>query len=331
MFSKEIEQVINRYLKYESTKLSIGVVLYNETHIFSYINKSLDKQVKDDFFDIGSLSKVFTSLYVLKLAEEGLINLDDNISKCISLKEGHYWTIKDLLKHRCAFNMHTPIEFAIKSGFRSAYSRKNIYQNIKDEDVIKAANKRGKHINKRTYGYSDYPTALLALLIQSVKNNHCVDELNTFIKDDFNLSNTLCVENNFPKRESYVGNRKIEPWKWDKDNPYILSGGLTSNIKDMTSFLKQLLTQKEKKFVSESFKSDEDDIKHNLVWFVNKKKTSFWHVGDAGTFRSSIILNPSKGIGVVILGNQKGRKNGNTFHLARIIYDSLKRNKITNF
>ena len=81
-------------------------------------------------------------------------------------------------------------------------------------------------------------------------------------------------------------------------------------------------------YVLKSFNSSEEDIKHNLVWFLNKKKTLFWHVGDAGTFRSSIILNPSKGIGVAILGNQKGRKNGNTFHLTKMIYDSLKRNKL---
>lgn len=47
-----------------------------------------------------------------------------------------------------------------------------------------------------------------------------------------------------------------------------------------------------------------------------------------GTFRSSIILNRPRKIGVVVLGNSKGRASANVHYLAKMLYSEMKIKKI---
>ena len=324
----KIEKVIARYLKYKTTKLAIGIVIDNKTCFLTYRDQRIDTDSPYDYYDIGSLSKVFTSLLIIEMVNQGKLSLNDNIKQHLSLPEGHYWTIGDLLKHRCDFWHLTPYQIVLKSLLKAPYEKRNIYQNITEKEVLKEAIRRKKHINKRRYGYSDFSTALLTLVIQEREHNSFVSEMNTFIKQAFNLNNTKCASDNSLLRESFIGNKQVKPWEWNNDNPYILGGGIVSTINDMTSFVKQLIDRQNEPFIKESFKCEKEDEKHNLTWFLSKRKTSFWHVGGAGTFRSSMIINPKRRVGVVVLGNQMGRKSGNTHYLAKMIYTNIRRHKI---
>ena len=324
----KIEKVIARYLKYKATKLAIGVVLDSKTYVLTYHNQKLESNTPNDYYDIGSLSKIFTSLLLIQMVSEGKLSLSDNVEQYLSLPEGHYWTIGDLLKHRCDFWHLTPYQIVLKSLLKSPYEKRNIYQNITEKEVLKEAIRRKKHINKRRYGYSDFSTALLTLTIQEIQHNSFTSEMNAFIRQAFNLNNTKCAIDNSLSRESFIGNKQVKPWEWNEDNPYVLGGGIVSTIDDMTSFVKQLIDRQDESFIKASFKCDKEDEKHNLTWFLSKRKTSFWHVGGAGTFRSSMIINPKRRVGIVVLGNQMGRKSGNTHYLAKMIYTNIRRHKI---
>lgn len=328
-FPQKIEKVITRYLRYKKARLAIGIVIDNKTYILNYSDQKIDCHVSSDYYDIGSLSKIFTSLLIMQMVSEGKISLKDNIKQYLSLPKGQYWTIGDLLKHRCDFWHLTPFQIVLKSLLRAPYEKRNIYQDISEKEVIKEAIRRRKHINKRRYGYSDFSTALLTLVVQEIKHNAFVLEMDTFIKQMFNLRNTQCIKDNSFKREAFIGNKQVKPWEWKDDNPYVLGGGIVSTIEDMTSFVKQLIERQNEPFIKESFNCDKEDEKHNLTWFLSKRKTSFWHVGGAGTFRSSMIINPKRRIGLVVLGNQMGRKSGNTHYLAKMIYTNIRRHKIT--
>ena len=327
MFNDKILKVINNYLRYNHTKLAIGIVYKNKTYMVSYSFKKEDAAINDDLYDIGSISKVFTSLLVLKEIENGKISLEDNISQYLPLKKGHYWSIGDLLKHRCDFHHVTPYQIVVKSLLRSGYQRRNLYESINNERVIKEINKRRKHHNIRHYGYSDFATAMLVMALEEINKGPFVEQMNDFIKNDFNLSKTTCINERTVRVDSYIKNHKVSPWKWEDNNPYIGGGGIASSISDMTFFIKQLIERKEDGFIKKSFSSDIDDTEHNLTYFLSKRKTSFWHVGGAGTFRSSLIINPKREIGVIVLGNQVGYKEGNAHYLSKMIYTNLRRNK----
>ena len=67
---------------------------------------------------------------------------------------------------------------------------------------------------------------------------------------------------------------------------------------------------------------------HNLTYFTNNKGSLFWHVGGVGYFRSALLINPRRKIGVVVLGNNIGRRGSNPYYIAKLLYTAIRRNKI---
>ena len=79
--NNKIKEVIDKLLKNKHTELSIGIVYDNQEYIFEYQKQS------DDYYDIGSISKIFTSLIILKAAHNGVLNLNDEINKYLDLDD----------------------------------------------------------------------------------------------------------------------------------------------------------------------------------------------------------------------------------------------------
>jgi len=130
VFPQKIDKVISRYLRYKTTKLAIGIVINNKSYILTYGNQKRDDDFANDNYDIGSLSKVFASLLLLQMIEEGKLSLKDNIKQYLSLPEGHYWTIEDLLRHKCDFWHLTPYQIVLKSLLKAPYEKRNLYQKL---------------------------------------------------------------------------------------------------------------------------------------------------------------------------------------------------------
>ena len=59
--NQNVYEVINKILKSENTELSIGIIYDSIIKVFEYNTSSIP------FYDIGSISKVFTSLIILML------------------------------------------------------------------------------------------------------------------------------------------------------------------------------------------------------------------------------------------------------------------------
>lgn len=314
--NQKIEETIKRILKKEKTQLSIGVILNGKIKIFKYNDDN------PKYYDIGSISKVFTSLMILKAQDEGLLNIYDEIDKYIELKSGKYPKIKDLLSHRTGYFFTTPLRITIPGIFKR-YSRKNIYQNIKKEDVISSIERLGYRSEK--YGYSDFSYALLSLIIENVYNNSFTEVFNSFI-EELELTETKTIDNNILRKDCYLFNKKINNWVWN-NNPYIASGGIASSINDMSNFLLKLMSKKED-YIKESFLILDEHKKHNYSFFISKNHHVYTHIGGVGTFRSSISINPKRKIGIVVLSNSIGRRRGNVGYLNKMIYYFIRRNKI---
>lgn len=85
-----------------------GKVLYRKA--FGMANLELDVKMKpENVFRIGSITKQFTSSAILKLRDEGKLNLDDDITKYIKdyPTHGHEITIKHLLTHTSGIKSYT--------------------------------------------------------------------------------------------------------------------------------------------------------------------------------------------------------------------------------
>ena len=132
---------------------------------------------------------------------------------------------------------------------------------------------------------------------------------------------------------SAYGKRTIGFWKWKEENPYIAAGGLVSNVKDMLTYIACQIESREKyrraaHVMCEQTVSPKRNLACCIGWHTYKKSNQLWHVGGVGTFRSSVVINRERKIGVIVLGNSKGVASANVHYLAKMLYSEMKIKKI---
>lgn len=91
--------------------VSDGEVLYRKA--FGMANLELDVAMSpDNVFRIGSITKQFTSCAILKLAEEGKLDLQDDITRFIEdyPTHGYHISIEHLLTHTSGIKSYTSME-----------------------------------------------------------------------------------------------------------------------------------------------------------------------------------------------------------------------------
>ncbi len=321
---------IKKYLTLsDNNRLTVG--LYKEGKLFVFGNVSEENGL---FYDIGSVSKTVTAHLILKLHNEGRLDINQTIDDFLPLKKGKYPTVFQLLTHTAGYNYLTPAEFTVPSYVLHGFTRKNPYENCTVKTVLKSLEHRRFLSPRVRYGYSDFSFAVLSVVAEAVTQKPFSVLFNEFIKNDLGLENTTTEADAKRRTPPAVRGKKILPfWVWKKDNPYIGGGGIVSNIEDILHYV-ALQIESDKPYITAAHAvCKESEMKNNnhlmcIGWHTNKRSNQLWHVGGASTFRTSIILNKKLKLGVVVLGNAQGRLGANCHYIAKILYGELKNKKI---
>ncbi len=319
---------IEQYLSIsDKQSLSIGFYVNGQAYIIDF-----GQEEQELSYDIGSVSKTVTGHLILKLCDDGLIDINESVSKYLDIKSGKYPTIYELLTHTDGYGYLTPIEITVPNHLRRRFSYKNPYENVKAADILRALERRNHKRRARKYNYSDFSYAVLALIAEKVTGKKFIDLINNFIKHDLNLDHTVISKQAGSPKSVYKG-RIIPCWIWKDNDPYIAAGGLASNIYDMLKYIGTEI-ESDKKYITDghivcpaSF-SENKRTGTTVCWHTYKNSDQIWHIGAAGTFRSSLIFNKVKHIGVVVLGNTKGVRSANVNYIAKMLYNELKLKKI---
>lgn len=287
----------------------------------------------NSLYDIGSISKTVTAHLVLHLAEQGKLALDRSVSEYIALPKGDYPTLYALLTHTAGYGHLTPAEITVPALLRHGYARRNIYEKCTSATVLRCLGRR-KRKKECRYSYSDFPYAILAVACESVTGKPFSVLVEDFVQNELGMKNTaIAVPEDLREPKSAYGKRVIDFWKWKNDNPYIAAGGLVSNVTDMLTYISHQI-ESDKGYIRAAHRICESSVslKRNLAccigWHTYKKSNQLWHVGGVGTFRSSIVVNRARRIGVVVLGNSKGVASANVHYLAKMLYSEMKIKKI---
>ncbi len=328
-FSKKAKETIAEYLSlWKSNKLAIGAIFPDGARDF-YTSEMAEL---DTPFDIGSISKTFTAALILKLVSDGKISLDDRADKYIELPRGVYPKISQLLTHTAGYGHLTPLEVTLPALIKKPYSKANPYRFANEKTVIKCLSRRNKSKDNYSYGYSDFPYAILAVIASRATGKPFSELLEDLIKNDFELQNTHIARRE-NREMSYFKGKAIPSWDWELSNPYISGGGIVSNIVDMTEYA-ALQLKEELTYLNLSHKLWENSFEKRgnigscLGWHTYKKSNQLWHVGGVGAYRSSMIFNVKKGIAVIVLGNSKGKRSANVHYLAKLLYSDIRRKKL---
>ncbi len=338
-FKKESE-VLKRILEkkeLESKYSGIVFIKHKEEVLFSYAygyaNRTWTvKNTIDTKFRVGSLSKIFTAVAVLKLAEDNRIKLENRIHDYLDLSESTISkdvTIYHLLTHTSGIADYYDETNSTDDDWINLWKNKPIYtmKNLHDYyEMFKEKQQLFTPGEKFHYSGSSY--ILLGMLIEKIMGQKYNEYIKEIIFDKIKLENTMFIDNEFVEpgvaagyEPTYVDGRIVS---WVKNiftmTPSPASdGGATSTAEDLISFnralrnnkllseehTKLLLTPKVLDQNSDGFRGYQ--WKYGFAnWFLleDDKIIRYGHTGEEFGVSARLYYYPELDIDVVLLGNQ---------------------------
>ena len=277
-------------------------------------------------FHIASVSKTFTAMAVLKLWQDGKLNIDDEYSKYFPSFNYPGVSIRNLLNHRSGLPNY--LYFMDKLG----WDKKQL---IKNEDVLNTLVTRKAELTNIAppnthFTYCNTNYALLALLVEKVSGTNFPNYLqqtfflplqmtHTFL---FNSLDTSKVNPSYDWRGRQIPLEYLDGVYGDK-NIYTTPRDLVKWDRALTGgkmFTPQTLEQ-----AYTPYSNEKQGVKnYGLGWrmniFPNGKKTIYhngwWHGSNAAFLR----LLPDS-VAIVVIGNKYNRNIYHAKELANLFGD----------
>jgi beta-glucosidase-like glycosyl hydrolase/CubicO group peptidase (beta-lactamase class C family) len=298
-----------------------GVLVWQQGYGYHDYTKT-DAVSSGTVYDLASVTKVMaTTTSIMKLAGDGIIDVDDPVSKYISefnTGEKKNITIRHLL-------LHTSGLPAFRIYVDKLKSRDEIVDAVRNEPLI---NTPGEE-----YVYSDLGFILLAEIVHEVTGNH-IDEFATqqiFEKLDMydTQFNPYKFANRFggripPTEIDTIYNRGTVLEVAHDERAYFMDGvaghaGLFSSVQDIAKYSLMLLNRGDyagenviEAEVVEQFTSHQSPVNHRGLGFDRKSEgfssageltgpQTFGHLGFTGT---SLWIDPDENIAIILLTNR---------------------------
>lgn len=289
----------------EDAIITVGIIKGDEMSYTVYGNNGSILPSEEHIYEIGSITKTFTTSLLSKAIDEGKIDLNDHIDKFIDLPEKTYYpNLEKLVTHTSGYKGHY-FDWQMVSNF--FIRQKNDFYGINNDRLIKKMRKIELDNKDYKYQYSNFGMAVIGRVLSSVYNTEYGQLMNDFITNDLNLKNT--------KISDGTGNLGGY-WNWKFDDAYLPAGGLTSTISDMMQYMELQMSgdipylSKGHEIVTKidatTRQYEKMNIKMDAIgigWMIDLKNDIIWHNGGTSNFNSYVAFDKKKQIAVVILSN----------------------------
>jgi len=283
-----------------------GNLIYRKA--FGLANLELDVPMQPyNVFEIGSMTKQFTSIAILMLMEEGKLNLDDEITKFIPdyPTNGHKITVHHLLTHTSGIKSFTSMR-ALNTISKKDLTPLELIDFFKNEPMDFAPGDKFKYNNS---GY-----VILGYIIEKITGQSYADFIEEHIFKKLNMTSSQYASqrkviknraSGYHDRDGYINQRNIS-----FTLPYS-SGSLMSTVDDMFKWQEGLknniLIDKEttkKAFVNYTLNNGAH-INYGYGWHIKATNEIAIreHGGSIFGFKSMGVYIPSKDIYVIGLNN----------------------------
>ena len=243
------------------------------------MNKKLNSKSK---YRIGSISKTFTSVLILKSIEDGKLNIDDTIEKYFpDIPNSDKITIENLLSHRSGiFNFTDSSDYT--DYMLEPKSRAELI------DIISNFDSSFKPGRRSSYSNSNY--VLLTIILERIYSKDYSEILQDKIIKPLRLNSTYyggVIDTNDNEARSYMYAGK---WiKQDETDPSVPlgAGGIVSNPIDLVKFSYLLFSGKILKEESlKKMKKINGQFALGLFGIPFYNKNGFGHTGGIDGFSS---------------------------------------------
>lgn len=307
-----MQSVVN---KYNIPGLSVVVVRNGDIELlksYGEAKKGEEMQPNTPMY-IGSLSKSFTALAVLRMVDKGLIDLDKPVAEYIPWFKTKDENNTDLITVRHLLN-HT-------SGLiEKNDSKGGIYEKTLEEQVARIKEMKLDNLPGEKYNYYNVNYGILGLILEKVTGKSFDICMKDNVFEPLGLHNTyanpLEVFNLARGYSSYFG--FSFPSKQKYYLPALPSGYIISCAEDFGKYIIQLMDKDrlsnsgflKSESINELFTPPKDiQSSYAMGWMVGETEQHgkfYLHGGTVENFHTKIIMLPESNVGVGILVNRSG-------------------------
>jgi CubicO group peptidase (beta-lactamase class C family) len=311
----EIREILVRRIDHQkqAAGIVVGIIEPNGRRVVAYGNlaKADPRTVDGDtIFEIGSISKVFTSLLLADMVNRKEVTLDDPAAKYLPEtvkmpeRSGKSITLLDLSTHSSGLpRLPSNLKPKDPRNPYADYSVDDLYQFLSGYALARDPGSE--------FEYSNLGGGLLGHVLACRAGTDYESLIRSRITRPLSMPDTgITLSSSMKQRMATGHNAMLAPApNWDL--PSLAGAGwLRSSANDMLTFLEAFLGYKESPLAPAmkamlEVRRPVGQTKIGLGWLIYSTdgREIAWHNGGTGGFRSFVGYDPKEHIGVVVLSN----------------------------
>jgi CubicO group peptidase (beta-lactamase class C family) len=296
-----IDDLLSSYEKINQFSGSVlvaekGKVIFEKSYGYRNAVKQ-EKNTNNSKYRIYSTTKVFTTIVILKLQEQGKLSLEDKLSKYFpSYTRGDSITIRNMVSHT--------------SGIPETEEANN------EEELLKQLLTKPLDFSVDTkWSYCNTNFYLLGYIIQKVTGQPYEEVIAEMILKPFQMThsgfhfNDLKDENKALGYEFIVGENSNEALRFKSDHPYA-AGAMYSSVEDLYKFSEAFYTGKIidtnlVKYMCNPYLEEHYGLGQEVYRIQNSDKILVGHGGLGPGYRCRFIRDCEQEIAIIILANSE--------------------------
>ena len=310
-----------------NTQLSIAIISNGKVRYYGIKKESdtistIDNQ--KSIFEIGSISKVFTSTLLANFVIDGKVKLLDNINDYLKapIKNSTEISFIDLANHTSGLP-RLPSNLDLIN-----VDPENPYKEYKEKELEDYVTNQLELSNKGKYQYSNLGAGLVGYTLSKIENDTYESLLQHKIFSKYEMQNSTTdittIKGNLVKG---LNNEGIEVPNWDLA---VLAGAgaIFSTVEDLSQFAISQFEDKNKELELTRVKTFElnENMDIGLGWHLLKNKSDnlwYFHNGGTGGYSSSMVLEEKSKNGIIILSNVSAF-NPNMGNIDKLCFELMK-------
>lgn len=310
----EIRQIlIDRIGSDADPKIGITIALVDENGARFVNSSAVNKSASQAVYEIGSITKVFTTTLLAEMVKRGEVRLNDPIAKYLpaNVKVPQFEGKLITLEHLAAQTSGLP---RMPDNFKPAnpqnpyvdYTTEMLYDFLSGYELKRAPGEK--------YEYSNLGVGLLGHVLSLRLKMSLEDAYKKRILEPLGMKNTMMNLSPALKTRLLPGFNSLgkAAANWNLAESLAAAGGLRSTAEDMAAFAAANMNLK-KSNLAEIFAAAQEpraqanspEMRIGLGWHILSKNGAevIWHNGGTGGYRSFIGFDKKRKKGVVILAN----------------------------
>jgi len=292
----------------QDARITVGIIKGGEKSFTLYGGDSATLPPEEYPYEIGSVTKTFTTALLSKALGESKVQLDDSIDRILVPEEGsaarHYPTLAQIATHTAGyrnFYLEWPLvrNIVLREG--------NSFYGVDSATVVDRVHKVSVADRQHDFRYSNFGMATLGQALARLEGEEFATLLDTYIASELGLEHTHVSS----------GADDLEgAWRWQRDDGYLPAGAVISTIGDMLAYVELHMSDAlpylalAHKPVAEvnatTGQLEQVGIRIDSVglgWMIDGENGFLWHNGGTSNYNSYVAFDKERQVGVVILSN----------------------------